>query len=287
MKIKNSILFICLLSFNCAINSFWFKTNSTESLNDQFNRYLTELQSDKLTTAAYWSLLPILVSTTYYVHDTYCKNAQVATKYENAQKWYEAIDQKYPEAHLHQKQFLQAEYTQEPSFYNIYYSHDSLKQIEKLYTKKLNNQTLTNDEQIILQQKEFLLLYQAGYIERNCAMYSNLTKLACFAGTEAIQIPILKLFNSPSHINTLYDLQDQMNQMQYQHTMLSIADLVFYLSVLMPCITQYYENVAYEFAYTQCDTNCLHAAVELFEYDKTKTSLLLNIKNEITRRQAR
>ena len=280
------MLLTLLLSINFTAHPYWLTLNNYEDYTKQFNKYLSAQEYDKLQMTAFWSAIFISLASLGYLSDTSScikEENKVAIKYPNAQKWYDAMHEKYPLAHFDQKQFLQTEYEQKAAFYNIYFSQDSLQQINIIYTKKLDNKTLTDDEQLILAQKEFLLLYQAGYIEENCARNKSFTILGTLIATESLIIPATNLLIPKSH--SLLDLKNNITTFESYYTMLSIADLFLFIAVYMPSITKYFDNTAYKFAYTQCDNDCLEAAIKLFENDTINKSRIEDIKFELQRRQ--
>lgn len=128
-------------------------------------------------------------------------------------------------------------------------------------------------------------MYQAGYIEKSCAMYQIFTRLGSFITTQSLMIPALGLLHSPSNINNLYSLKDEMDQFESHHTIATVADLALFLTIISPCITQIFNTIAYQFACTHCDDDCLNAALPLFENDKVNCNQLETIKNEIARRK--
>lgn len=111
-----------------------------------------------------------------YLVDSYMVKEEflVESAYPNAQKWYEDLGKKYPEAHLESKRFLQQSYifskkhiSWSSSINAIYFPQDSLKDINYLYGKKLEGGTLTEQEDRLLAKYEFIILHEAGHIEQH------------------------------------------------------------------------------------------------------------------------
>lgn len=141
MKFKNfTLLMFFLLNINFEITPKLFQIYNNINYEAQFKDYLSLKQNEELKTIGYWSTAIVVLGAICYAGDIYFKETdKVGIKYPDAQKWYDAMHLKYPQAHFDQKQFLQTSYTQTPAFYNIYFSHDSLQQINTIYKKKLEN----------------------------------------------------------------------------------------------------------------------------------------------------
>ncbi|MDP3788117.1 MAG: M48 family metalloprotease [Candidatus Chromulinivorax sp.] len=108
----------------------------------------------------------------------------VKNKFPVAQAWYDALTQKYPAAHLDQKQFVQtpklsllpdqlARLIQScgwtSSHDHIYFKDTALTEITTLYQKIIDGYPLHEREQLALARHEFTLLHEAGHIEHNDA----------------------------------------------------------------------------------------------------------------------
>ncbi|AXK61128.1 hypothetical protein [Candidatus Chromulinivorax destructor] len=292
MKFKKSIfLMLLLLNINYTITHTSFEINFDQNYNNQFEKYVSFEQSNQLQSIQLLSAIIISISAMYYIDDAYStkKNRLVTAIYPYAQAWYDEMSIKYPEAHFDQKKFLPADYAQSPSFYNIYFSDSSLININNLYKKKLENQNLTDNEQLFMVQNEFLLLYQAGYIEQNCAFNYRIAALTFFIATSSLMIPFLRCFHPQSDIDNIHkhkslnfiELQNEILQFQSNYYILCLAQLIFTFPAYQ-CIIKHYVNIAYNFACTHCDKDCLDAAILLFENNKINPQA---IKDEIARRK--
>ncbi len=103
----------------------------------------------------------------------------VKHNYFYAQDWYDEMSEKYPAAHLDQKQFLQAKrgifnnnVTWENTFNQIYAPIVDLQRINEIYKKKARNIKISEEDEIILCVCEFFLLCQAAHIEHNDSVCS-------------------------------------------------------------------------------------------------------------------
>jgi len=100
------------------------------------------------------------------------EDALVSAKYPYAQQWYQALAAQYPDAQLLDKRFLQEMYVvpakliQWCSTLNaIYFPQKSLKEIDRIYKKFLDGDSLLDDEKLLLAREEFILLHEAGHIQ--------------------------------------------------------------------------------------------------------------------------
>lgn len=182
---------------------------------------------------------------------------KVAAKYPYAQAWYDAMTIKYPATNLANKLFLQKLYMVPKAFMpwcstiqNIIFPQDALIRINSLYGMQLNNQILSDEDQLFLAEQEFILLHEAGHIEHN----DILNKLFIFAGLEVASGIIDNKVISASSKN-----------------LINIFALHFFLS-------RYNERNADKFAYTHGDDNALKGGIAFFESEKNDP--LFNIENE-------
>lgn len=135
-------------------------------------------------------------TTTYLVQEEHL----VEKDYPFAQLWYKAMSEKYPQAHLEQKLFLQTwrnfpkKYMQWCStFHHIYCSTKDLQEINDIYKKIVenkentphNNNAITQEEELILAKYEFILLHEAGHIEHNDIAIRILTNFAMITSLHA------------------------------------------------------------------------------------------------------
>jgi len=136
---------------------------------------------------------------------------------------------------------------------------------------------------------EFILLYQAGYIEENCEFKQIIGILTLFVTTSDLIIPILKHFHSQSDIDNIHthnfsnfmELNNKILQFQSDYTVRSLADL-FFSWLAYKHIAKYYVDIAHNYSCTHCDEDCLNPAIQLFEHYKMNPQA---IKDEIERRK--
>jgi len=180
----------------------------------------------------------------------------VASKYPDAQKWYEALSKKYPDAHLEQKRFSQTMRGVRANaiawcsaFDAIYFPQASLKEINRLYKKKMKNKELTQEELTILAKEEFILLHEAGHIEHN-DMWKRLVSII---GIEAILSIGSQLYLK--HINPS----------GVQRTIVSHMDGFIPFFVALFGYIRYQEAQADNFACQQGDIDALKGGITFFE----------------------
>ncbi|MBP6869844.1 hypothetical protein KBC04_03115 [Candidatus Babeliales bacterium] len=297
--IKNLIFSIFLLS-NTHLKPFDF--DPYKDLYEQFNDYVSLQQKDELRLTALWTIGILIIHGINYRYDKYYQEDSLVTnKYPYAQKWYNELSQKYPEAHLDQKQFIQAKYSQAPEFYNIYFLDASLQQIDQLYKKQLAQEKLTEIEDRIIKQNEFLILYQAGYIEQSCALKKTLAITTGFIAADITSTPATQLIRSLSRVDIipissvpannqsglafLYNeaFKNEVKCFDYCNAQINIAAALLFILIYLPTIKNYFSNQAYQFACNQCDNDCLQAALILYEKEHD-INLVKIIKDQIQHR---
>lgn len=302
---KLTIASIFLLN-SAYLTPFAFDFDPYKDLYEQFDSYVSLEQTDKLQLTTLLTTCVLGVQTISYLNDKYPQeNTLVVNLHPHAQKWYDEMLQKYPQAHLDQKKFIQAKYSQSPAFYNIYFTYESLHQIDQLYKKQLAHETLTDIEQRVMKQNEFLLLYQAGYIEYNYNFKKNAAITTGFVATESSQVPALKFVQlypwfekqvPTASVTTLSpDLQkrlapiytemfnDQVQCFESNYSILSVVEALLFIIWYLPAVEKAFETKALQFACTQCNDDCLQPALVLYE-KHNKSSLVQAIKDEIKHR---
>ena len=221
-------------------------------------------------------------STTYLVQEKHL----VKTDFPYAQAWYDNLVLKYPTAHLDQKLFLQtwrnvdSKYIQHLSWFkNIYFPQDSLETINTLYKKVVDEQQLTQEEQLSLGKEEFLLLHEAAHIEHQdvaarcyamTGIFAGLTGVAQLhtsCGSEDTVISFLeKSFNIPKVGATV----------MHHYGMVVIGAIMY--AMTFNTFAQTHEVAADKFACDLADMNALQGGIMFFE-DK-KIDPLADIENE-------
>lgn len=92
--------------------------------------------------------------------------------YPYALLWFESLNQKYPDLHVTEKEFLCGSYSEKEyhcwksSFNQIYCPDNFLLKINVIYKKIMDRHFLTEDEMIFLSVQEFMILQQIGIIEQ-------------------------------------------------------------------------------------------------------------------------
>jgi|GEM_PF-1692171 len=281
---KMTLLMLMLLNINFTATPLQILTSgSEESHKNQFDKYIQDRQTTHLQIYGGCTALIGLIVASNYIQDRYYNDDLVEKEYEYAQAWYNAMNEKHPIAHLGNKKFLQTK-NQFPIFNNIYFAHDSLKQINAIYKKQLENLQLTNDEVATLAQQEFILIYQAGFIEKNCGIYVNMSSMASNIAMTTLMIPALKTLQPTGAISSFASLLQGVNTFSVNYNVSIVAKLILYFTA-KSCIANSYDKVADEFACKECDIDCLHAAVEFFEKNGLSQSRIEAIKNQIAHRE--
>jgi len=280
---KKLLLFI-LLNINFAITPvFTLVSSSDESHKNQFNEYIQGKQNTQLMIAGACTAITGLIVASRYIQDKYYNDDLVGNKYEYAQAWYEAMSQKHPKAHLESKKILEAK-TQFPIFNNIYFSHIYLKQINSIYKKQLEDQELTSEEASMLAQQEFILIFQAGFIDKNYGVYANMSAIASDIAILSLVVPALKTLHSTENISNFDSLLKEVDKFDFNYNV-SIIPKIILLVTANAWIINCYDKAADEFACKECDIDCLYAAVEFFENNNMSKNRIEYIKNEIASRE--
>jgi hypothetical protein len=211
----------------------------------------------------------------------------VKAQYPYAQQWYEAMVIKYPTAHLDQKLFLQtwrdvnSKYVQHCSwFYNIYFPQESLENIDTLYKKVIDGQTLTEQEQISLGKEEFLLLHEAAHIEHSDVFARCITMSGILAGLTGVAQIHESLGTQDQAISFLNDKLELgfAGATVFHHYGLIIMGAMIYATGFN-AVAHPQEVAADKFACDLADVNALQGGITFFE-DKT-VDPLIDIENEV------
>ena len=197
---------------------------------------------------------------THLIHE----DALVKSKYPHAQAWYDAMGLKYPKAHLETKPFLQKIWGMPvklmswcSTFNQIYFPQDALIRINSLYGMQLDNQTLSQEDQLYLAEQEFILLHEAGHIEHN-----DITRaLICTAALGALTGALTSDKSSLQNQNPL-----------------PVASSAISLIMIHMILSRYHERNADAFAYTNSDDLALQGGLQFFESELVDP--LFNIENK-------
>ncbi|MGZ6250527.1 MAG: hypothetical protein ACXWL2_00710 [Candidatus Chromulinivorax sp.] len=285
MKLHKKIFLFSLLFSFYNLLSFVLPLSNTKNLSDQFDTYLSLTQKEQINMTAALTGIVGICHILHYMSDAY-NDKSIKDEYPFAYAWYcDEITQKHPAVHLDTKKLLSSNYATTAGFYNIYFQHTSLQQINDIYAKKIKGIDLTDTEEVILKQQEFLILSQAGYIEKNCLLYNKSTNMFLFVGTNLIQVPLLGFFHKMHHLNSIFELQNLINTFSINHTIYAIVDATIYITMLMPMTNNHYENISYQFACQHADLACLQAGLKLFEHNKIHENITSMIKEEIEKRK--
>ena len=215
-----------------------------------------------------------IISSTIVAATAYCmisyiiqEDQLVEHTYPQAQAWYDTMAQKYPQAHLNEKLFLQNIFfipkmfmPSCASFNQIYFPQESLKDINYLYQKGLDGVKLTEEENIFMNMQEFLLLHEAGHIEHNDhanRFYASMTAMVAIYGSALIYKN-----NTNNNIDT--------------KQLLAIGGWAYFLANMS--ISRYQEANADKFAYQNGELATLLAGISFFENEKVDG--LYNIENK-------
>lgn len=183
----------------------------------------------------------------------------VSYKYPYAQQWYDSLNEKYPDAHLSEKRFLQTMYGMPVKLMSwcstmnaIYFPQDSLKAINAAYKRKSEGQELSKEESEMLAQEEFILLHEAGHIEQN-----HIVKRLCIGlSFDALITAVVKK----------YDIN------------LSWFNRLFLRIAVQSPFTRFQEGQADDFACARAGQQELEGGIRFFENEEMDP--LFNIENK-------
>ena len=247
------------------------------------------LQTSALATIIGISVISSYVATTYLIQEKHL----VKAKYPDAQAWYNAMNEKYPAAHLDSKLFLQtmrgvpAKLMSWCSTTNqIYFPQEALHDINFLYRKQVNNiEPLTDEENLFLGMQEFILLHEAGHIEHNHITKRILTVVGLFASVLTLRA-VYKIYNDEANLinmlsdeNPDYISQDDIDgvQLVYDFCTWFIAFMAF--DIMVPFVaSRPQEFEADKFAYENADDLALQGGIAFFENEERDP--LFDIKNQ-------
>lgn len=207
----------------------------------------------------------------------------VVTKYPYAQAWYNAMAEKYPEAHLHRKKFLQTVRKVSPkaiawcsTFNHIYFPQDSLKNIDSFFKKQSEGFQLSDEEKLTLAREEFILLHEAGHIEHS----DILTKFGYMIGSIA-GLNVLKLY--ALYVYSLHNENSYESLNQFPCPLYKLNDIFNCINIYVYIIGMIYlsrtqEFAADKFAYTYGDDESLAGGISFFASEEIDS--LFNIENK-------
>lgn len=200
MNILKSNFLLFLLSINSVYLPIQAELSKQEMI--EYSQLSCTPREEFMINTAITAVMLAMYGATNYAITTYLVQEEhlVETDYPFAQLWYEAMTQKYPQAHLEQKLFLQTwrnfpkKYMQWCStFHHIYCPQNELEEINHIYKKTVENHTdtpdtnnlITEEEKFILAKYEFILLHEAGHIEHNDIAVRLLTTFAMITSLHA------------------------------------------------------------------------------------------------------
>lgn len=208
----------------------------------------------------------------------------VKNKFPVAQAWYDALAQKYPAAHLDQKQFVQkpklslipdalADFAKSCNWSSnhdyIYFKDTDLGTITTLYQKVLDGYPLHPKEQLTLASKEFMILHEAGHIEHDDAKDIMITIFGLLFLTHGTQLENAMKKETPEDYNLIeidlskYNIDYTIKKLTIPGIM-TIPQAVAFMTGLIAML-RYQESRADKFAYTMADDNTLKGAITIFE----------------------
>lgn len=205
----------------------------------------------------------------------------VANKFPVAQAWYDALAQKYPAAHLDQKQFVQkpkhslipnqlADFAKSCSWSSnhdyIYFEDTTLAGITFLYQKVLDGYPLNEKEQLILASLEFVLLHEAGHIEHDDAKDIMITIFGLLFLTHGTQLESAIKKEAPEDFALIN--QWPLKSETTIPGVLALPEAATFMAGLIAML-RYQESRADKFAYTIADNNALKGAITIFEDEDT------------------
>ncbi len=208
----------------------------------------------------------------------------VKNKFPIAQIWYEELTEKYPEAHLNHKQFIQkpnsgilynklTEFAERCSWLSnhnhIYFSDNDLGEITILYQKVLDGYPLHESEQLSLSKQEFILLHEAGHIEHDDAKDLLITMFGLFTAVKGIEF-IINDTTQPSIIKreapedyTFFSFCPLKDMTTIPGIVTTYQGVTFMAGLI--AMIRYQESRADAFACRLADDKTLQGAIDIFE----------------------
>lgn len=189
----------------------------------------------------------------------------IATKYPGAQAWYNHLIQKYPQANLDTKQFLQEKrvvYDTNKSisdrflkwnyFYNQIYAHQFiLEKIDEIYKKIITNKFVSHEEKLFLSIQEFMILSHAGHIDHNHVMKTRWGLISLFMTLEATKAWTKDFFGWHAWLESAKD-----DSAFYAKNIFFGEITIIFLAT---CLLLYQQN------FQSCSYACQQADLELLE----------------------
>jgi len=214
------------------------------------------------------------IRTNYLIQEDYL----VKNKYPHAQAWYEDLTLKYPEAHFESKAFLQTMYGISARFISwcstsnqIYFPEASLKEIDSLYRRTVAGETLTDKEKLTLCKEEFILLHEAGHIEKDDLVKRFISMVGLTLGLNGLYLLSTEMTQSNGIVNTIdfNDLNSSDSQAAIQtagiHFLNKFNAVNRIYTIALIQIIRNQESAADKFAYSQADIDALYGGVSFFE----------------------
>lgn len=264
----NSDVDASAFSFDAPANEFTLKLAQTN---------LESIQNSTIAWTVGLSTYLALVGYSAYITTNYLIQEEhlVVSKYPYAQAWYDAMAEKYPQAHLDQKKFLQTMRKVSPkvirwcsTFNHIYFPQDSLKDINAFFKKQSEGIELTDEEKLTLAREEFILLHEAGHIEHSDIVNRFGTMIGAIIGLNGLKLCALyALSQDEKYCNQLLAYNDLFNTFNLYAWIIGMI----YLS-------RSNEFAADTFAYTHGDEDSLKGGISFFASEDIDP--LFNVENK-------
>ncbi len=209
----------------------------------------------------------------------YENSFRVDELYPHAQDWYNAIHAKYPQAHLDEKIFkiAPAHHSFESSITDILFPIKAIQDLNEIYKKQNNGDTLEEFETLFLYRLEFLLLHEAAHIEHNDLAKRTVSPIFMYMITETCAQYWLTSSFHADNIKWIQEYIDSKNLLSSINPTASIVAIGLYLSHIanitnnsfvhlcnVPYIRRQ-EQQADDFALEHGDINVLQGALQFFE----------------------
>ncbi|MBP6870028.1 M48 family metalloprotease [Candidatus Babeliales bacterium] len=212
------------------------------------------------------------------------KSFLVSEKFKEAQAWYDFVAAKYPQAGLENMVFIQTpkddwisdtlagfakKLSWTSSYNHIYFTKDTLKEINHLYKKVVDGYPLDAKEAGKLAGHEFTLLHEAGHIKNNDAQ--NL--VACVFGLLGATKLVAdyqgeNLFQTEDYVLSKGTkiLGVEIGKIAIPGTLTQVSTASFMAA--LTTILRYQEAHADKFAIETADLQALKNALKIFENDE-------------------
>jgi len=184
------------------------------------------------------------------------KNDLVGKCLPHAQTWYNELHKKYPAANFNKIPF-KVDDRWAADHKSIHCDLSDIDYINDIYQKKYNGEKISEDEQEIISESEWVALHEAGHIKNNDIITSTVVKIGIGIGLESLFHAYNKKMNIDAATRSL------------PKRIGFFIPMFFGTAYLASSYSQYYEKRADAFANQHADDNALIAGKKYLKQDNT------------------